>query len=154
MDEMPDAATRGVHAVTSLHPGAATGPLLRLTEPLSLWGGTDPDGTITDPHHPQRGASLTGAVVLMRCGRGSSSSSSVLTELIRSGRGPAALVLAEPDGILALGAIVAAELYGRSVPIALVAETAHGALPDTGVAEVDCGEEDGRLTLASPEHPS
>ena len=32
------------------------------------------------------------------------------------------MVLAEPDPILALGAIVARELYGRDVPIVVAAE--------------------------------
>jgi predicted aconitase/predicted aconitase with swiveling domain len=127
----------GVAAVP-LHPGDADGPVLRLTEPLSLWGGTDPAGTITDPHHPQRGASLGGAVVLVTTGRGSSSSSSVLTELLRSGHGPAALVLAEPDGILMLGALVAAELYDVLLPIALVPAAMHASLPDRGVLTVRC----------------
>lgn len=124
--------------VTVLHPGRRTGPILRLTEPLSLWGGTAPDGTISDPHHPQRGASLAGAVVVMTTGRGSSSSSSVLTELLRSGHGPTALVLAEPDGILTLGALVAAELYDVHLPIVCVPAATHAALPDTGELTVDC----------------
>jgi uncharacterized protein len=136
-------------AVSSLHPGSASGPVLRLSEPLSFWGGTDEAGTITDPHHPQQGAGLTGAVVLLHCGRGSSSSSSVLAELIRSGAGPAALVLAEPDGILTLGALVAAELYDRSMPIALVDPDTHASLPRDGYAEVDCGDEEGTLSIVS-----
>jgi cis-L-3-hydroxyproline dehydratase len=119
-------------AADVLHAGTTTGPILRLTEPLSLWGGTAPDGTITDPHHPQRGARLAGAVVVMTTGRGSSSSSSVLTELLRAGHGPAAFVLAEPDGILTLGALVAAELYDVHLPIALVTAGTHAALPSTG----------------------
>jgi predicted aconitase with swiveling domain len=41
----------------------------------------------------------------------------VLAEQIRAGYAPAALLLAEPDGILVLGAIVAAELYGHRLPI-------------------------------------
>jgi uncharacterized protein len=53
----------------------------------------------------------------MPSGRGSSSSSSVLAEAIRAGTAPIAIVLFEPDPILALGAIVARELYGRTIPI-------------------------------------
>ena len=56
----------------------------------------------------------------MRSGRGSSSGSSVLAEAIRAGTAPAAIVLAERDAILAVGAIVAAELYGQHCPVALV----------------------------------
>jgi predicted aconitase/predicted aconitase with swiveling domain len=135
----------GEVAADLLHAGFASGPILRLTEPLSLWGGTDPDGTITDPHHPQRGARLAGAVAVMTTGRGSSSSSSVLTELLRSGNGPAALVLAEPDGILTLGALVAAELYDVHLPIALVPAATHASLPDAGELTVRCPPAAGHL---------
>ena len=91
--------------------GEATGPALILTEPLSFWGGTDPaTGEVIDPHHPQHGSNVRGTVLVMPGGRGSSSSSSVLAEAIRAGVGPAAIVLAEPDPIVAHGAIVAREV--------------------------------------------
>jgi hypothetical protein len=50
-------------------------------------------------------------------GRGSSSSSSVLAECLRRGTGPAGLVLAIPDPILAVGALVARALYGLRCPV-------------------------------------
>jgi len=71
-----------VHGRT-LHPGSATGLPIRLTAPLSFWGGTDNLGRIVDAHHPQCGAVLTGRILLMESGRGSSSASSVLAEQIR-----------------------------------------------------------------------
>lgn len=101
--------------------GTAEGPALVLDEPLSLWGGLDPGtGEIVDVRHPQRGANVTGSVLVMPSGRGSSSSSSVLAEAIRAGTAPAAIVLGEADPILPLGAIVARELYGKVVPIVVV----------------------------------
>jgi uncharacterized protein len=105
----------------TLVPGEARGPALVLSEPLSFWGGLDPaTGAIIDVHHPQRGAVVTGMVLVMPGGRGSSSSSSVLAEAIRAGTAPAAIVLTEPDAIIALGAIVARELYGVSIPIVVL----------------------------------
>jgi predicted aconitase with swiveling domain len=105
----------------TLVPGEARGPALVLSEALSFWGGLDPaTGTIVDVHHPQRGAVLTGTVLVMPGGRGSSSSSSVLAEAIRAGTAPAAIVLTEADPIIALGAIVARELYGASIPIVVL----------------------------------
>jgi predicted aconitase with swiveling domain len=95
--------------------------VVRLDEPLSLWGGMDPaTGRVIDRRHPQFGAGLAGCVLVMPSGRGSSSSSTVLAESIRAGTGPVAIVLAEPDPILALGSIVAAELYGTRVPVVVV----------------------------------
>jgi predicted aconitase with swiveling domain len=111
-----------------LAPGTGEGIALVLDEPLSLWGGLDPaTGRIIDARHPQRGASASGRVLVMSAGRGSSSSASVLAEAIRTGFAPAAIVLGEPDLILAIGALVAEELYGRRLPIAVLpAEVLRG----------------------------
>ena len=103
--------------------GTAEGTALVLDEPLSLWGGLDPQtGNIIDVRHPQRGANVTGRVLVLTSGRGSSSSSSVLAEAIRTGTAPAAIVLGEADPILALGAIVARELYGKVTPVVVATD--------------------------------
>ncbi len=110
----------------ALTPGQATGKTLVLDEPISFWGGVDENtGRVTDTHHPQLGAFVGGRILVLRCGRGSSSSSSVLAECLRNGVGPAAIVLAEPDPILALGALVAAELYGTAMPVVVLAAEAY-----------------------------
>jgi predicted aconitase with swiveling domain len=99
-------------------PGDAEGPTLVLREALSFWGGIDAlTGRVIDHSHPDRGASVTGTILVMPGGRGSSSASSVLAETIRSGTGPAGIVLAGPDPILTVGALVAEALYGIRCPI-------------------------------------
>jgi len=114
-----------------LSPGHASGQAVVLAEPLSLWGGLDPaSGELVDAHHPQRGAQLAGRVLVMPGGRGSSSSSSTLAEAVRAGTAPAAIVLGEPDLILAIGAAVAEELYGRRIPIFVMAPDDLAAIPD------------------------
>jgi predicted aconitase with swiveling domain len=100
---------------------ALSGRALVLDEPLSLWGGVDPTtGEIIDAHHPQRGANVAGRVLVMPAARGSSSSASVLAEAVRAGTAPVAILLAEPDLILAIGAAVAEELYGVRVPVVVL----------------------------------
>ena len=69
-------------------------------------------------------------------GRGSSSSSSVLAEAIRLATAPAAIVLAEPDPILATGAIVAQALYRRSCPIIVLSPEDHAVVASASAAEV------------------
>ncbi|MCC7032084.1 MAG: DUF126 domain-containing protein [Acidobacteria bacterium] len=111
-----------------LHAGRGAGAVVVLDAPLSFWGGVDKaEGTVIDVHHPQRGAPLAGRVLVMPAGRGSSSSSSVLAELIRNGHAPAAILLREADPILAMGALVAAELYGRQVPVVVLEPDAYAA---------------------------
>lgn len=104
---------------------------LVLAEPLSLWGGMDPaTGELIDAHHPQRGVSLAGRVVVMPSGRGSSSSASVLAEAVRAGTAPAAILLGEPDLILSIGSAVAEELYGLRVPVVVLPGDALAAIAD------------------------
>jgi hypothetical protein len=133
----------------TLVPGHAAGRLLVLDAPLSLWGGTDRrSGRIVDRHHPQCGAELAGRVVALPSSRGSSSSSSVLAEAIRASVAPAALLLAEPDAVFVLGAIVAAELYDRRLPIVLLAPDQFAALPRGGHARVAAGPERATVEIA------
>jgi predicted aconitase with swiveling domain len=108
--------------------GRASGRSLVLAEPLSFWGGVDATtGTIVDTHHPQVGQSIVDRILVLPNGRGSSSSSSVLAESIRNAVGPAGIVLAVVDPIIALGCQVAHELYGASAPVVVVGETGYHA---------------------------
>jgi predicted aconitase with swiveling domain len=101
--------------------GEAEGTALVLSEPLSLWGGLDPEsGEIIDRRHPASGEIVSGHVLVLPAGRGSSSASSILLEAVRLETAPAAIITAEPDPILALGATVARELYGRTIPVLVI----------------------------------
>jgi predicted aconitase with swiveling domain len=101
--------------------GTARGLPFCLGAPLSFWGGFDAgSGLVVERGHPDNGASLKDRVLLMERAKGSSSSSSVLAEALRNGTGPCAMVMREVDLIIALGAIVARELYGTVMPIVAV----------------------------------
>ena len=107
--------------MTVLHPGIAQGSVLLLDEPLSFWGAFDPrTGTIIDIHHPQRGQSLKGKILMMLESRGSGSAPGGLAEAIRLGTAPAGIILVQADINLAIGAAVAETLYGKSCPILAV----------------------------------
>ena len=113
----------------ALASGLAEGEALLLDEPLSFWGGIDSEtGEVIDQRHPQAGVVVRSRILVMPSGRGSSSSSSVLAESIRSGTAPAGIILREPDPIVALGSLVAAELYGRSHPVVVLDEIAYGSI--------------------------
>ncbi|MEZ5332462.1 MAG: DUF126 domain-containing protein [Thermoanaerobaculia bacterium] len=120
--------------------GEAVGELVVLTAPLSLWGGLDAaDGTVIDPRHPQHGARLGGRIVALPVGRGSSSASSILLESVRLGTAPSALLTLELDPILALGAVVARELYGRWPVVAVLGAEAYGRLAVGSSARIERG---------------
>ena len=103
--------------------GEAEGEVLALDEPLSFWGGFEPrTGVILDVHHPQRGVSVKDTILVMTETRGSGSAPGAIAEAIRLGTAPRAIILSEADVNLAIGAEVAATLYGRRCVVASVTQ--------------------------------
>ena len=61
---------------SALHPGTAAGKVLRLADPLSFWGGFDPqDGRILDRSHPDVGRRIAATVLALPGSRGSGTQS-------------------------------------------------------------------------------
>lgn len=108
-------------AATAIVAGEATGTAITASEPLSFWGGLNPDtGEIIDRRHPLSGQVVTGRILVLPHGRGSCSASGVFLEAIRNGTAPAAVIVSRIDPIIGLGAILGEELYARTIPIILV----------------------------------
>ncbi|QTK82811.1 DUF521 domain-containing protein [Agrobacterium tumefaciens] len=98
--------------------GVAEGAVIATSEALSFWGGVDPaTGKVIDVHHPLHGVCLTGGVLFMPTSRGSCTGSGVLLDLILTGRAPSALVFCEAEDVLTLGALVAAEMFEKALPV-------------------------------------
>ena len=123
------------------HPGVAEGEVLLLTEPVSFWGGVDHYGEIIDVHHAQHKAKMTNKVLVMPSGRGSSSATAVLAELIRTGDGPLAIIMLQCDTILVIGALVSAEIYGISLPIVELEQAEYDQLSDGMQVMVDANSD-------------
>lgn len=128
-----------------LNGGAAHGPVLVLTEPLSFWGAYDPrTGCIVDTHHPQSGQCLAGHVLLLPETRGSGGTPGGIAEAIRRGTAPLGIILITPDINLAIGAAVAARLYGNNCPVLTVTEAHYRQLT---LARHIAIAEDGQITV-------
>ena len=98
--------------------GEAEGELLLSTQPLSFWGGYDHQtGEIIDRRHPLSGRIAAGRILAIPNTIGSSTTTAVLLEAVRAGTAPAAILTTSIDSFLALASIVAAEMYGRPIPI-------------------------------------
>lgn len=101
--------------------GEASAPLLKLESDISFWGGIDPaTGVVIDSRHPQSGECVNGKVLAMNRSIGSSSGSAIVLELMRLHRGPAGIILVEPDFIVTLGAVVAREMDYGHIPVVQV----------------------------------
>lgn len=102
--------------------GSAIGEALVSDEPLSFWGGYDQrTGEIIDRRHPLSGRCGAGRVLALRASRGSSTTTAVLLESVRTGVAPAALITAQPDHFFTLASIVADEMYGKPIPVVVLA---------------------------------
>ncbi|MBN1137572.1 MAG: DUF126 domain-containing protein [Anaerolineae bacterium] len=87
--------------------GAATGIALVSPEPIGFLGGVDPEtGLVVEPGHPLQGQCVTGRVLVFPTGKGSTVGSYTLYRMARSGAAPAAIVNAESEAIVAVGAII------------------------------------------------
>lgn len=121
----------------SILAGVADGTIIACSEALSFWGGVDPgSGCVIDVHHPLHGQCLTGAILLMPTSRGSCSGSGVLLDLALTGRAPAALIFSEAEDVLTLGALVAAEMFDRSLPVLRVTQDAFAKLRQAQSAHI------------------
>lgn len=88
--------------------GQAAGRALVSPAPIGFLGGVDPDtGIVLEPNHPLKGRSIAGMVLVFPTGKGSTVGSYTILRLKRSGCAPAAIVNAESEAIVAVGAIIA-----------------------------------------------
>jgi predicted aconitase with swiveling domain len=104
-------------------PGKARGKVLVTSEPISFWGGVDPaSGRIIDPRHELFGQEVCGKVLAFPYGKGSSTTSLIILELLRTNKAPAAIINIHTEPILATGPIVSRIFYGRGIPMITLRE--------------------------------
>jgi putative nucleotidyltransferase with HDIG domain len=88
--------------------GRAEGKALFSPDPIGFLGGVDPDtGLVIEAGHPLAGQCVAGRVLVFPTGKGSTVGSYTLYRLARNGLAPAAIVNAEADPVVAVGAIIA-----------------------------------------------
>jgi predicted aconitase with swiveling domain len=105
-------------------PGLARGEVLVTSEPISFWGGVDPaSGRIIDPRLELFGQTVCGKVLAFPYGKGSSTTSLIILELLQVGKAPAAIINVHTEPILATGPVVSRIFFGRNLPMITLAET-------------------------------
>jgi predicted aconitase with swiveling domain len=94
-------------------------------QPISFWGGVDPEtGCINDPRHELFGQSISGRVLAFPFGKGSSTGSLIMLELARVDKAPAAIINMRTEPILATGPIVIKHFYGKEIPVVTLGDDA------------------------------
>ncbi len=92
----------------SIKSGRTEGIALVSEEPIGFLGGVDPEtGMVIEPGHSLQGKCVAGCVLVFPTGKGSTVGSYTLYRMTRSGTAPAAIINAESEAIVAVGAIIA-----------------------------------------------
>ena len=87
--------------------GTAAGDALVSPEPIGFLGGVDPEtGFVVERGHPLQGQCVSGRVLVFPTGKGSTVGSYTLYRMAQAGTAPAAIINAESEAIVAVGAII------------------------------------------------
>ncbi len=120
--------------------GVARGELLVTGEPISFYGGVDPEtGVIVEKGHELEGESVAGRILAFPHGKGSTVGSYVLLRLARNGVAPAGIVNARSEPIIIIGCLISG--------IPLMDGVELGRLVSGAYAEMVVGEEDACIEL-------
>ncbi|MBW1730250.1 MAG: DUF126 domain-containing protein [Deltaproteobacteria bacterium] len=121
--------------------GVARGIVLASPHPISFWGGVDPKtGRVIDPHHDLFGQSVSSRVLAFPFGKGSSTGSLIMLELVRANKAPAAIVNVRTEPILATGPVVSKHFYEKEIPIVTLDEESFTLLETGKPATVNATE--------------
>jgi len=87
--------------------GTAEGEALVSADPVSFYGGVDPEtGCVTEPGHCCCGENISGRVFVFPTGKGSTVGSYVIYRMKKMGTAPAAIVNVETEAIIATGCVI------------------------------------------------
>ncbi len=92
----------------SIKVGKVEGEALVSREPIGFLGGVDPEtGQVIEPGHCLQGKRVTDRVLVFPSGKGSTVGSYTIYRMAAAGMAPAAIINAESEAIVAVGAIIA-----------------------------------------------
>jgi uncharacterized protein len=98
--------------------GLAEGEALVSAAPVGFLGGVDGEtGLVTERGHPLEGMCVAGKILVFPTGKGSTVGSYVLYQLAANGVAPGAIINAESEPIVAVGAIISGIPMVDRVPI-------------------------------------
>jgi uncharacterized protein len=92
----------------SIYQGTTQGEALATLQPISFFGGVDPEtGVVVERGHALEGQCIAGKVLVFPSGKGSTVGSYTLYRLKMNGHAPLAILNAECETIIAVGCIIA-----------------------------------------------
>jgi predicted aconitase with swiveling domain len=92
----------------SIFHGSTQGEALVSAQPISFFGGVDPEtGIVVERGHPLEGQHITGKILIFPTGKGSTVGSYTLYRLKKNGFAPRAILNENCETIIAVGCIIA-----------------------------------------------
>ena len=90
-----------------IYKGKAEGEALVTSQPISFYGGVDPNtGIVIEKGHELHGQSVKGKIFVFPQGKGSTVGSYTLYRMKKNGAAPAGMINKECETIVAVGAII------------------------------------------------
>ena len=90
-----------------IYKGKAEGQALVTTQPISFYGGVDPNtGIVLEKGHELQGQSVKGKILVFPQGKGSTVGSYTLYRMKKNGTAPVGMINKECETIIAVGAII------------------------------------------------
>ena len=90
-----------------IYKGKAQGEALVTSQPISFYGGVDPNtGIVLEKGHELQGQSVKGIILVFPQGKGSTVGSYTLYRMKKNGVAPAGMINRECETIIAVGAII------------------------------------------------
>jgi uncharacterized protein len=90
-----------------IYKGKAEGEALVTSQPISFYGGVDPNtGIVLEKGHELHGQSVKGKILVFPQGKGSTVGSYTLYRMKKNGTAPAGMINKECETIVAVGAII------------------------------------------------
>ena len=90
-----------------IYKGKAEGEALVTSQPISFYGGVDPNtGIVLEKGHELQGQSVKGRILVFPTGKGSTVGSYTLYRMKKNGTAPAGMINKECETVVAVGAII------------------------------------------------
>ncbi|MFH1788537.1 MAG: DUF126 domain-containing protein [Candidatus Altiarchaeota archaeon] len=90
-----------------INKGKAEGEALVSKNPISFYGGVDPEtGIVTDKDSDIDGQSISGKILVFPYGKGSTVAPYTIYQLAKNGKAPLAMINKEAETIVAVGCII------------------------------------------------
>lgn len=118
--------------------GTAEGRALVTKQPISFYGGVDPDtGVIIDTEHELKGQSVKGCILVFPTSKGSTVGSYSIYRMKKNGVAPAGMINSESETIVAVGAIISKIALVDKIDISKIANGQKVKIMENGVVKID-----------------